>query len=330
MLLGAGLSLRDALSIARTVLEKSRPSQLIAELSRRVFEGASFSQAIDAMPEFFSPVYRGMVRIGERVGSLETVFGRLVSYLKTRNSMREKLVSALLYPIIVLVVAAAALILLVVVILPTMEESFATFGGTATASLEVVFLRIRVIGFAAGALLILTVVLVVVAFIARRTNGAFAATIDTTWLRIPWIGSFAVKARVLQLLFALETLVSGGVPLDSALVESGVAVGDHALRAVAARCAERIRVGMPLSRALDMEPLLPGRIARWVRIGERTGNVATVFSQLRAYYQGENERWSERFMALIEPALMILVGLGMVLIIVGVVLPLLQAFGGLV
>ncbi|MCG8478411.1 MAG: type II secretion system F family protein, partial [Spirochaetales bacterium] len=255
-------------------------------------------------------------------------FGSLVHYLKARHSMREKLISALLYPIIVLIVAAAALVLLVVVILPAMEESFGTFG--EAGSFEVVFTRIRATALVSGVLLLLTVALVAASAIARKIGGSVASALDRAWLRVPLIGPFAVKARILQLLFALETLVSGGVPLDAALVESGVAVGDHAMRGMARRCAERIRVGMPLSKALAMESVVPTRVARWVQIGERTGNVAAVFSQLRVYYQGENERWSERFMTLVEPALMVLVGAGMILMIVGVVLPLLQAFGGLV
>ena len=328
MLLGAGLSLRDALTVAQTVLEKPAPRRLITTLSQRVSDGASFSQAVDEMPDFFSPVYRGMVRIGERVGSLNTVFGSLVRYLKARHTMREKLISALLYPIIVLIVAAAALVLLVVVILPAMEESFGTFG--AAGSFEVVFNRIRATALVSSVLLLLAVTLVAVGTIARKIGGSVATALDTAWLRIPFIGPFAVKARILQLLFALETLVAGGVPLDAALVESGVAVGDHTMRGMAKRCAERIRVGMPLSKAFDIEAIVPKRVSRWVQIGERTGNVASVFSQLRIYYQGENERWSERFMTLVEPALMVLVGAGMILMIVGVVLPLLQAFGGLI
>ncbi len=329
MLLKAGLSLRDALSIAQTVLDKPEPKRLIASLSQSVADGSSFSRAIDAMPDLFSPVYRGMVRIGERVGSLETVFERLVYYLKLRHRMREKLISALLYPIVVLVVSIAAMLLLVVVILPTMEESFIPIGGRAGESLELVFSRIRFAGFAFGSVLVVLVALPSLAAFARRATGPLAVAIDMTFLRLPWIGAFAVKARVLQLLFALETLISGGVPLDVALVESGGAVGDQTVRTLAERCAERIRTGMPLSRALDLESVLPNRVARWVQIGERTGNVTAVFAQLRSYYQAETERWSERFMVLIEPALMIFVGAGMILIVVGIVLPLLQAFGGL-
>lgn len=328
-LLTAGLSLKDALAISQTVLEKPGPRRLIAGLSQRVSDGSSFSQAVDAMPDFFPPVYRGIVRIGERVGSLESVFGRLVRYLKTRHLMREKLVSALLYPIIVLIVATGVMVVLAIVVLPRMEEAFGAFGGPAAEQLQTVFVRIRVIGIGFGSMLVLAAVFVGVVAVARRGGGAVAAAIDTAWLRLPLIGALAVNTRVLQLLFALETLTAGGVPLDMALAESGVAVGDHAIRNVARRCAERIRMGMPLSRALDMEALLPRRISLWVQIGERTGNISSVFSQLRAYYQEENERWSERFMSLIEPVLMIVVGIGVIGMIVGVVLPVFQAFGGL-
>jgi type II secretory pathway component PulF len=170
--------------------------------------------------------------------------------------------------------------------------------------------------------------LAAIVLLAPRLPGAFAARVDAATLGLPWAGPTLARARVLQLLFALETLSGGGVPVDTALVEAGNAVGDHAVSAAARRTAERVRLGMPLAPAFRAEPVIPERVCAWVGIGERTGDVTAVFSRLRSYLQAESERAGERFMTLIEPTLMIVVGAGMVALIAGVVLPVFAAFGG--
>ena len=132
--LGAGLSLKDALEVAQTVFTRGEGNQLITLLREKLARGDSFSQALESAGAGFPPFYTGMVRIGERIGSLDQVFGRLSTYLKEEKSLRDRFSSALIYPAIVLGVAVLSGIFIVTVLFPRLREIFSELGPGAAGN----------------------------------------------------------------------------------------------------------------------------------------------------------------------------------------------------
>jgi type II secretory pathway component PulF len=125
----------------------------------------------------------------------------------------------------------------------------------------------------------------------------------------------------------METLTDSGVTVETALREAAEVFHNAALRDATLSLSTKVSAGVPLSAGLTDSAVFPGRLAIWAAIGERTGNAAGVFSQLRVYYEEDVNRWVERFMTLIEPALIVVVGVAMLILVVTFVVPLFGVFG---
>jgi type II secretory pathway component PulF len=347
LMVRSGLSVRDALEVARGVFSagagrRGEARRLVEFLDERIQAGASLSTCLTVLDQSFPAVYRGLVQIGERVGTLDQVLTRLASYLEDQKKMRDKIIGALTYPLLVLGVAFAGMITVAAVVVPKAQELFDQVGTSLPPS-------VRGIGRSAAVSLTVTIVLlvVVVALVitigflrrrgARRIDGAARRAmvrIDELALKFPGLGSFLSVREMVNLTFALEVLTESGVAVEDALRESSRAVGNAALEEALLHAADDVVAGKPVSAALSRHggksTPIPPRVGHWVVIGERTGRVEQVFSQLRLYYQAEFEKWTSRIMTLVEPALIVVVGVILMFMILTFVVPLFSLYGSII
>jgi type II secretory pathway component PulF len=326
-LLESGLSLKDSLSIAAGAAPPgSGTKRALDALLESVEKGTSLSGALECCGGF-PGFYRGMIGIGERIGSVERVLPRLHSWLTERKAMRDKIAGALVYPSLVCALAVLGAACAIVFLLPRLLEIFSQLGGAAAVQA-----RSCASSMSRALYLILAVVvgipsLVLAISVARRRDEAFAAKVDAFALRLPVAGPFIVACETLGFAYAMEALAGGGLSVEAALGETAGIVGNRAFRAAVLRCREDALKGETLSRAAAKRPELPSRVAQWLAIGERSGQVELVFGQLRRYYQAETERMSSRFMSLIEPAFTVLVGALVLAIVLSFVVPLFSMYG---
>ncbi|MBN1243781.1 MAG: type II secretion system F family protein [Spirochaetales bacterium] len=327
-LLSAGLTLRDALSVVAETAERQDVRKLASDLGTRIDAGSSLHDAFDELGYAVPPVYRGLVRIGERVGALDAVFPRLAAQLESTRAAREKLVAALIYPSIVLLLAIFGLFGLSIWILPRLAAVFGEIGGEGPSLSDRVGAARAV---TTGLVLLLSALSVALAaaLVWRGRHEGFARTFDAALLRIPLLGKSLAERASLSFAFAMESLVAGGLPIDEALLESASAVGNRAVAADILAIRESVLKGKPLSQSVEAARRLPRYLGQWFAVGERTGKVEAVFGQLRAYYQRSTERALERAMALVEPGIILLVGMLLLGIVVFFIVPLFSAYGSL-
>lgn len=329
LLLNAGLTVRDALRVAADVFSDTRAESLVRGIVRELERGHAFSDTLDGFRESFPPLYRGLVRIGERVGSLDRVFSRLARYLGAQRRARDRTSQALTYPSVVVLVAVGGVAVISLVAVPRLAQVFQTLGPGIEAQLTAsIALFYWIVGGGAATMLLCLGGAAAAAVLRRRSSSA-AVAIDGFFLRLPVLGRIVTTAAMLNFAFAMETLVDSGLPVRNALADARGVTSNHAIAAALQRAEEAVARGTPLSVALGTAAEVPRRVASWVGIGENTGDVAAVFGQLRAYYEGEQERVLARFMALVEPALIILVGIVILLIVVLFVLPIFGALGSM-
>jgi type II secretory pathway component PulF len=246
------------------------------------------------------------------------------TYLRKKKQIRDKLLGSLTYPAVVLLVAAGGFVLIATIVLPQMRSIFAELGASVPPAAVTLTRSTSVLGKAIGALFGLVGATPAI-LLARRTR--WASAIDRMLLRLPILGSMLIRREMLNYVFAMETLSESGIPVETALREGAAVFQNHALAAGARRIADRVSDGVALSAALDEAEPFPPRLAIWARIGERTGNAGSIFGQLRGYYEEEMNRWIDRFMTLVEPALIVAVGIVMLVFVVTFVAPLFQVFG---
>jgi type II secretory pathway component PulF len=327
LMLGSGLSLKDSLEVAETVSARGSGNALVTLLLERIRKGSAFAAALEAAGNSFPPVYRGMVRIGERIGSLEQVFPRLSAYMGDQKKLRDRFAAALLYPAIVTGVVVATAILILVVLIPRLREIFAQIGPGMAGRVESLMQSLVVAFIVIGALLAVGAAMIVVALRLRGRGGEPAVRLDAAILRVPVLSGFLVQRELLNFAFAMETLTGAGVSVEEALSEGADAVGNRALRKEILTIRGKVMRGEHLSAAFNRSAFFPARIARWVGIGERVGHVEKVFGQLRAYYQQEVEKWISRLMTLIEPAFIVALGIMIILFVVLFIIPIFSLYG---
>ncbi|MDR0451791.1 MAG: type II secretion system F family protein [Treponema sp.] len=327
-LLEAGLSLRDALELLAGGAEGGAEF-LAGGILDRVRSGASFAQAVFSMNETFPPIYRGMIRVGYKAGSVERIFPRLGSYLKNQKKLREKTAAALSYPLLVLFLAIAGTIGMAFFVLPKMEAVFGSFGGGQAETIRgnIAAMKTAMLSFAGLALFLAA------SAAAVKKLGGFLPRIrryfDRVILRLPLIGGFFSAWESLNFSFAMEVLSSGGVSVEEALGEAGAVVSNSAYREALREVREEVLNGTSLSRAFRGKALFPSLLGRWIAIGESSGQTERIFSQMRSYFQEEIDRRMNRFLLLIEPALIALIGAVILFFVVAVVLPLFSAYGNI-
>ncbi len=329
LLFDAGLGVKDGLEIMKYATRDHKIQVLIQRMEKEMKEGISFFTSIRHLGSSLPQIYGSMVKIGETTGDLAYIFKRLNTYLLRRKKIREKLVSALIYPVIVLCVAVMSLILIAAFIIPKMTAIFIGMGSSVPDSIE------KVLSLSQGisTVLIVSVPLILLVFFLLyslgRENPSVKTGMDSIKLKIPLLGSFTEDMEFINILFTFDALTACGVSMEDTLKEVIDTTGNTAIKEAFIRVHEKVLKGVSLSEAMILEKIIPLRISRWIAIGEQSGSMKEVFNQLSGYYENELEKKSSRFMNLIEPALILFTGIIVFGIVLLIIVPLYTTFGTL-
>ncbi len=340
LLLESGISLRDALELMASMNKGGgkpgggigggdNPALLARRLLEQVQKGVSFAQAVQSSPDIFPSIYRGMIRVGDRVGSVERIFPRLSAYLRDRKKMRDRISGALAYPLLVLAVTVLGTIALAFIIIPQMEAIFSGFGGDAADRIQENISAIKILFAAGGAVLALSAALVIAWRTAAGREHRFAFAADRMLLRLPFAGKFMSSWETLNFSFAMETLASGGVSIEDAIEEASHVVSNSAYRRALLEVRDKLLKGVPLAESFAKHDEFPGYMSQWIAIGERSGRTDRVFSQIRSYFQDEVEQRTGKLLTLVEPAMIVVIGVFLLALITGVIVPLFTMYGSI-
>ena len=217
--LSSGLSLKDSLDVSQTVFTRGEGNALVTLLRQRLNKGSTFTEALESAGTGFPPFYMGMVRIGERIGSLEQVTSRLSKHLREEKVLRDRFSSALIYPAIVLGIAVSSAVFIVAVLFPRLREIFNEMGSNAAGNMESLMGGLTTVFAVLGVVAALALVLVIGIVIARRKGGGLAVRIDRLFLGIPLYSRFMMQRELMNFSFAMEALTAAGVGVEEALTE---------------------------------------------------------------------------------------------------------------
>lgn len=313
LMLESGLTIRDALKVS--------DGELVKTLSASLTKGISFPEAVDALDSDFPPIYRGLVKIGDRTGSMDEIFRKLSKYLNDEKQMQEKIQGALMYPVLVLSVLFMGLTAVFFFIFPRIKKTF------ATDTLDQVFERFQIMMTVIFVPMVLLIIFIIFLVIASKTTGRLKVIADRIMLSLPLIGTITSLRSTLNIMFSLEVLTTSGYPVEAALDESSFVLSNSVLSSALKRIRKGIIRGDKLSEAFSREKYFSPRISLWISVGEASGNISKVFSQLRTFFQGELDKITSRIMLLIEPILIVSVGIFMILFVILFVVPLFGIFG---
>ena len=263
-------------------------------------------------------------RIGDQTGSMDDIFSKLAKYLNDEKQMREKIQSALMYPSLVFSVLILGMVALFVFVFPRIKETF------STDTLDLVFFRFQTMMSIFMVPIVLIILFSIFIGFASKSSGDMRIVADLLKLKIPIIGKIISIRSTLNIMFSLEVLTACGFPVEAAIEESSKIVSNTVLDKSLNKIRKAIIGGEKLSLSFKNEKVFPKRISQWIVVGEASGSVIKVFSQLRTYYQGELDKITFLIMLLVEPVLIVFIGIFMILFVLLFIVPIFSIFGAVI
>lgn len=322
-LVGSGLTLERALTALMEEAENERHRHLVAALRAEVNAGSSFARALGRFPAEFSEIYVAVVGAGEQSGHLGLVLERLADDLEERQTLQSRLLAATLYPAIVTVAAVAIVLLLMTYVVPQVASVFA---GTKRSLpfLTVAMLALSDFLRSWGPWLLLLAGAGIALLRVALRGDAFRERFDAGWLRLPLLGRFARSYNAARFAATLAMLAGAGVPILKALQAAADTVGNRAMRSDALDALVLVREGAPLASALAQKKRFPGLLSMFARLGEQTGQLPSMLQRAAAQLSGEVQRRALHMATVLEPLLIIAMGVVVLLIVLAVLMPIIQ------
>ena len=322
-LVGSGLPLERALTALTDEAETPRQRDLLASLRAEVNAGSTFARAMATAPREFDEVYRGVVAAGEASGALGLVLDRLADDLEERQALRNKVLGAMAYPAFICVVAVLIIGFLVTYVVPQVAQAF-----TSTRQ-QLPALTVAVVGLSGfmrqwGWLLALGLAGAGMGLAWALRDPAFRLRFDAAWLRLPLIGRLARGYNAARFAATLGMLAAAGVPILKALQAAAETLSNHAMRADALDALVQVREGAPLGAALAGKKRFPGLLAMFARLGEQTGQLPEMLGRAGKQLSGEVQRRAMAAATILEPLLIVAMGLIVLAIVMAVLQPIIQ------
>jgi general secretion pathway protein F len=320
-LLDAGLPLERALSILGDLATSARLRQVVLDVAQSVRGGSTLADALAKHhPRPFSRLYVNTVRAGERGGVLEVALRRLADHLEALRELREAVTSALIYPLLLALVGAGAVVFLLTFVLPRFADIFADLGQALPWPTRVLLAASQALSTYWWVLALAALGLALGWQMLTRSE-AGRLGMDRALLRAPLLGDLLRKVEVGRMIRTLATLLGAGVPLLGALAVAGESTANRILALALASVQEGVKRGDGLARPLSQTGEFPSFAVHMVRVGEETGRLEDMLGRVAAVYEGEIRVAVRRFVALLEPAIIIVLGL----VVLGIVLAILLA-----
>ena len=322
-LITSGLPLERALTALTDESENERERHLVAALRAEVNAGSSFGKALARFPREFPDIYTAVIGAGEQSGNLGLVLERLADDLEERQALQARLLGAALYPAIVTVVAIAIVLFLVAYVVPQVANVFAG-SKRALPFLTVAMLAISGLVRSWGWLALLVLAAgTVFGRLALRNEGT-RERFDAAWLKLPLIGRLSRGYNAARFASTLALLAGAGVPILKALQAAAETLGNRAMRADAMDALVLVREGAPLASAMAQKKRFPGLLSMFARLGEQTGQLPAMLQRAANQLGAEVQRRAMQLATILEPLLIVAMGLVVMLIVLAVLLPIIQ------
>jgi type IV pilus assembly protein PilC len=329
-LIDAGLPLLRGL----TVLAKQEPDpvlrKVIVNLAETVQGGGTFSESLAGHPRIFSKLYVNMVKAGELGGVLELVLLRLAEFQEKAQKIKNKVVSAMFYPIIVLIIAILILGFLLVFIVPKFEAIFADMLGgkplpvltqfVIGASTMVKSNIFIIIGAIMGLVLLLK-------FLGKTTKGRFI--LDSLKLRAPLFGDLTRKSSISRFSRTLGTLVTSGVPILQALTITRETAGNSVVANAIMKVHDSVKEGESIVHPLEVSGVFPPMVISMIDVGEETGQLPEMLLKIAEVYDDEVDNTVSGLTSLLEPIMIVFLAVVVGTIVIALFLPLISIISGM-
>ena len=325
-LLRAGLTIVDSLETLAEKEENGYFKEVLDRVTSDVKEGANLSDAMGRTPSVFTGLYTASIRAGEKSGDLVINITRFIHYIKRVEELKKKVISASIYPVILLLVALFVVSFLLLFVVPSFSQIFLDSG--ADLPLPTVIL-ISITGFLKDNIVYIGGVLLALSifFISTRNTDRAKKIMDRIKISAPLVGDTVKKYAVAKFSRTLSTVLKSGTPLTSALQLAAGTLDNSFLEEKILATAEKVKEGESLAGAMEETGIIPSTALKMILVGESSGSLDSMFENVAELFEEEVDRKINVLTTVIEPVLMLGMGLVVALIVVAMYLPIFKLAG---
>lgn len=306
----AGVPLTRALSTMQSQTESKYFKEVVGDITKDISSGISLGDAFSKYPSVFSEVYVNMVRAGEAGGILDEILKRLASQVEQDASMRKKIKSAMMYPMVIFSITILAFFGIMIFVIPKIAKILTDLGGPDAKLPIYTRAMIGISSFMQNNIVIVAVVIFGVIYLTKRylrtPKGKY--NFHALLLRIPVLKNIVMKIAVARFARTFASLMSAGVSVLDALEVTGGAIGNKVIEAELKEAAKQVKNGKQLSEPISASKHFPAIVSQMLAIGEETGQIDTILVKVADFYEEEVETVIDGLSALIEPLMIVVLG----------------------
>jgi type IV pilus assembly protein PilC len=325
-MIGSGLPMIQCLEILAAQVESKEMRKVIMQVKDSVQGGSTLADALGRHPKVFDQLYTNMVEAGEMGGALDVILVRLANYREKADALIRKVKGAMMYPAVIVVVATGVTIAMLTYVVPVFAKMFAGLGSELPAPTLVVlgisnFLKSNIV------LMILALIGAIVAykFIVRTPNGRL--TVDKIWINFPVLGTLIRKAAISRFARTLGTLLSSGVSILEALEITAKTAGNRVVHDAIKRSVVSIAEGDTITAPLKESGVFPPMVTQMISVGEKTGGLDEMLNKIADFYDEEVDAAVGALTSIIEPVVIVLMGIVIGGILIAMYLPMFDIIG---
>ena len=324
LLLKAGVPIRRCFTILAHSIKKPAFRQVILDINNDIYLGDSLAKALQNHPRLFNAIFCNMVEAGETTGTLIQILGRLAKYQQQDQSIKKRVRKALTHPLIVLIVALAVSAIMLTQVIPNFAKTYSKLSGELPYITQ--FVMDLSENFIQASPLILTslLALIVIGKLMLKRSQQAVFFIDSLLIRLPLIGPLLRKIILGRFISTLATTISAGLPMVTALESSASSVNNRCYQTAISQIIEDVTSGLSLQRALGKQAIFPITLKQMVNVGEESGSLVSILEKAGQIFEQEVELALDTIIPLIEPVMMLILGILVGGLLVAMYLPVFQ------
>ncbi len=320
----AGVPLLQSFDIISDGMENANMKKLVESLKADVAGGNSFSVALRKHPQYFDDLYCSLIASGEQSGALETLLDRVAHYKEKTEALKAKIKKAMNYPIAVIVVALIVSVILLIKVVPQFQEIFSSFGAELPAFTQMVINFSEFVQSDGWMLLIGIIVVGVIINQAYKKSKGFRDAVDRGILKAPVVGDLVYKSSIARFGRTLATTFSAGVPLVDALDSVADATGNVVFKTAVEKIKADVSNGVQLNASMRSTNVFPPLAVQMTAIGEESGALDSMLDKFATVYEEEVDNAVDGLTSLMEPLIMVVLGVLVGGLIIAMYLPIFQ------
>lgn len=327
-LIRAGVTILDSTRILAEQTESKVLRKTLQDVYSSLMRGIALSQAMQEHRKIFPPLFISMLRAGEESGDLEGTLDRLAVYFEKRHGTREKIKSALTYPVTVGLLAVAVTVYLLAAIIPQFVNMFASMNAQLPA-ITVIVLSLSNSLQKQWYIWVLVLLLIIISYVILQRSERGAYWIDYAKLKVPIFGRLNQKGSIAQFARTFSSLYASSVPILQALSIVEEVAGNKVIEGYLRQAGESLRKGNPLSEPLKKAWVFPPMVTQMIAIGEETGALDQMLSKVADFYEMDVDNTVDRLKSLLEPLLITFLSAIVGIIVAAIMLPMFSLYNNL-